>query len=166
MALHRSTVEQWYERYVVPDQAPARDKPNNVFQRTFEDSRYPQHEVQPQFSPDGRWLAYCSDESGSGERQIYVRPFPNVDSGGSWQISTGEGNSPRWSPDGKKLYYLIGANIAEAVMAVDVETEPTFSHGKPKVILRGRYLGSLPNNGIPFDVHPDGQRFLMIKQGR
>jgi eukaryotic-like serine/threonine-protein kinase len=121
-------------------------------------------EVQPQFSPDGRWLAYCSDESGNN--QIYVRPFPNVDNGGRWQVSTDRGNSPRWSPDGKKLYYLVGGNVAEALMAVDVETGPTFSHGKPTVLLRGRYLGSMPNNGIPYDPHPDGQRFLIIKQGR
>jgi Tol biopolymer transport system component len=124
------------------------------------------HEIQPQFSPDGRWVAYCADESGTGVRNIYVRPFPDIDKGEARQISTEGGDSPRWSPDGKKLYYLIGANVAEAVMAVEVETEPAFSHGAPKVILRGRYLGSLPNNGIPYDIHPDGQRFLMIKQGR
>jgi eukaryotic-like serine/threonine-protein kinase len=118
-------------------------------------------EVQPQFSPDGGWLAYSTDES--GKNQVYVRPFPDVDKGSRWQISTDGGSSPRWSRDGKKLYYLIGTTVAEALMAVDVETGPTFSHGKPTVIFRGKYLGSLPNNGIPFDVHPDGDRFLMIK---
>jgi len=117
-------------------------------------------EVHPQFSPDGRWLAYASDESGTME--IYVRPFPNINAG-KWQISTDGGNSPRWSPNGKELYYLIGENIAEALMAVEVETKPTFSPGKPKVLFRGKYLGSLPNNGIPYDVHPDGRRFLMMK---
>jgi len=119
------------------------------------------NEVQPQLSPDGRWLAYCTDEL--GKEQIYVRPFPNVYAG-KWQVSTEGGNSPRWSPDGKELYYLIGEEVAKAVMAVDVETEPTFSHGKPKILFRGKYIGPLPDNGIPYDVHPDGQRFLMMKE--
>ncbi len=119
-------------------------------------------ETQPQLSPDGRWLAYSSDESGEG--QVYVRPFPDVAKGGRWQVSTNGGNSPRWSPDGSELYYLIGGEIAEAVMAVEVETEPTFNPGKPKVLFRGNYLGTLPSNGTPYDIHPDGKRFLMMKE--
>jgi hypothetical protein len=61
------------------------------------------------------------------------------------------------------LYYLVGERIADAVMAVGIETQPTFRPGKARVLFRGSYLGALPNNGIPYDIHPDGQRFLMIK---
>ena len=119
------------------------------------------HEVQPQISPDGRWLAYCTDEA--KERQVYVRPFPDV-SAGKWQVSTITGNSPRWSPDGKELYYLTGTTKTEAIMVVKVETNPTFKAEQPKVLFVGDYVGSLPDEGIPYDVHPDGKRFLMMKQ--
>jgi serine/threonine-protein kinase len=115
--------------------------------------------IQPQVSPDGRWIAYVSAESGKNE--IYVRPFPDVNKG-KWQISTEGGNSPRWSPDGSELFYLIGNT--DAVMSVAVESDPTFKPGNPKVLFRGKYLGSLPANGVPWDVHPDGKRFLMIKE--
>jgi Tol biopolymer transport system component len=118
-------------------------------------------ETQPQLSPDGRWLAYSSGESEGS--QIFVRPFPDVDKGGRWQISTSGGNSPRWSPDGKELFYLIGDNIVEAVMRVAIETEPAFNAGKPEVLFRGQYIGTLPDNGTPYDIHPDGKRFLMMK---
>jgi len=118
-------------------------------------------EVEPQLSPDGRWLAYVSFESGDG--QVYVRPFPAVDKGGLWQISVDGGSMPRWSPDGKELYYLTGENITEAVMVVEVETEPTFNPAKPKVLFRGAFIGPAAGNGIPYDVHPDGKRFLMMK---
>ena len=60
------------------------------------------HETQPQISPDGRWMAYVSDESGKSE--VYVRPFPDVDKG-KWQVSTSGGDSPLWSPDGRELFY-------------------------------------------------------------
>jgi len=118
------------------------------------------NETQPQLSPDGRWMAYCTNESGT--QQIYVRPFPNIDAG-KWQISTEEGNSPRWSPNGKELFYIVGDTVAKAVMAVDIETRPTFRAGVPRVLFRGNYLGYKPNNGIPYDIHPDGKRFLMMK---
>ena len=120
------------------------------------------HEIQPQLSPDGRWLAYCTNES--GKVQVYVSPFPDVNKG-KWQVSSEGGNSPRWSPDGKELYYLKGLYSIEAVMAVEVKTEPTFSAGKPKVLFSGgKYFGPMTSNGIPYDIHPDGHRFLMMKQ--
>ncbi len=68
---------------------------------------------QPKVSPDGRWMAYMSDESGKSE--IYVRPFPEVNQG-RWQVSTGGGDTPLWSPDGRELFYRSG----DAVMAVAV----------------------------------------------
>ena len=91
-----------------------------------------------------------------------MRPFPDVDSG-KWQVSTDRGNSPRWSPDGKELYYVTGLERIEAFMAVEMNTEPAFNPGKPRILFRGEYVGALPNNGIPYDVHPDGKRFLMMK---
>jgi len=98
----------------------------------------------------------------SGGDQVIVRPFPDVENG-MWPVSTDSGNSPRWSADGSELFYIIGNNIAETVMRVKVETEPTFKHGDPEVLFHGTYLGLFPDNGIPYDVHPDGKRFLMMK---
>ncbi len=115
-------------------------------------------EMQPQLSPDGGWLAYCSGESGQNE--VYVRPFPEVNKG-RWQVSTNGGNSPLWSPDGSEVFYLIGNT--EGAMAVDVETEPTFKPGKPRLLFSGSYVGAAPADGVPWDIHPDGKRFFMMK---
>ena len=111
----------------------------------------------PEISPDGRWMAYRANESGQVE--IYVRPFPDI-AGGKWQVSTEGGNYPAWSPDGRELFYrtLDGA----AVMAVTVETEPTFSAGTPDPVIEGNYVYA-PGQGRNFDISPDGQRFLMLK---
>jgi class 3 adenylate cyclase/Tol biopolymer transport system component len=107
------------------------------------------NEVFPKISPNGRWLAYVSDKSGKDE--IYVSPFPDVDSG-IWQVSEDGGNFPLWSPDGKELYYL----NSEAVMAVSVETEPVFKPGKSRSLFQNKYVGN-------FDIHPNGRKFLMLK---
>jgi len=111
-------------------------------------------ETAPRFSPDGRWLAYSSDES--GRREIYVRPYPGP--GGKWQISTEGGQEPVWNPNGRELFY----RSASAMMAADLETKPGFSARKAKVLFEGPYLqtsGSFPY----YDVSPDGRRFLMLK---
>ncbi len=89
-------------------------------------------ELQPKISPDGKWLAYMSTESGSYE--IYVRPFPDVNKG-RWQVSTSGGDSPLWSPDGRELFYRNG----DFVVAVSVETEPAFKCGKPMSLFQGKY---------------------------
>src|SRR5688572_14131973 len=68
----------------------------------------PAHEVDPALSPDGRWLAYDSNES--GRREIYVRPFPAVDTG-KWLVSTAGGRTPVWSPTGNELFYSNGSNV-------------------------------------------------------
>ena len=93
------------------------------------------NEAQPQISPDGRWMAYTSDES--GQYEVYVRPFPEVEKG-KWQVSTSGGDSPLWSRDGRELLYRSG----DAVMAVSVKTEPTFSLETPKTLFRGTYVSS------------------------
>jgi serine/threonine-protein kinase len=108
-----------------------------------------------EISPDGQWLAYQSNES--GQNQVYVRPFPKVD-GGRWQISTTGGSRPEWAHSGRGLFYLDATNV---LMAVPVRTTPTFSAGNPAKVFETRYL--VPNNGRTYDVSPDGQRFVMIK---
>ena len=114
-------------------------------------------EDNPEISPDGHWLAYQSNES--GQFQISVRPFPNVDSG-HWTISTNGVTRPLWARSGKELFYLDGAN---AMTAVSVHTAPTFSADNPTKLFdgRGQYLAGPP--GRTYDVSLDGQKFLMIK---
>jgi hypothetical protein len=107
----------------------------------------------PEISPDGRWMAYNSDES--GQLEVCVRPFPDVNRAKE-QVSANGGVVPLWSPDGRKLYYRAG----DAVMAVAVETEPAFKCGKPEVLFRGNYALS---DRHPWDISPDGKRFLMMK---
>jgi serine/threonine-protein kinase len=111
-------------------------------------------ELGGQISPDGHWLAYYSNESGRPE--VYVRPFPKVE-GGRWQISTGGGSRPAWSAAGRELFFLQGL----AMMAVAVQTAPTFSAGNPSKLFDGQWF--LPGLARPYDVSRDGQRFLMIK---
>jgi hypothetical protein len=117
------------------------------------------NERNPVVSPDGRWLAYESDESGRFE--IYVRPFPEV-STGRWQISTNGGTRPRWSRNGRELFYYIGGPQGGMLMAVAVELTPPFRASTPKMLFQGNYPA--PNaGGALYDVSRDGQRFLMIK---
>jgi eukaryotic-like serine/threonine-protein kinase len=114
----------------------------------------PYEETAPKFSPDGKWLAYSSDES--GRRETYVQPYPGP--GGKWQISTDGGQEPVWNPKGGELFYRSGSKI----MAVDITTQPGFAAGRPKALFEGPYLptaASFPS----YDVSPDGQRFLMLK---
>ena len=113
----------------------------------------------PNISPDGRWLAYQSAES--GQREIYVRPFPNVDTG-KWQVSRGGGVKPLWAPDGSELFYRRFDD--QAMMAVPIETEPTFSTGNPAVLFEATDF-PVPGGPRRFDIAPDGQRFLMTKEG-
>jgi serine/threonine protein kinase len=120
-------------------------------------------EQEPQISPDGRWIAYASNES--GRQEIYVRSFPEVESGGRWQVSNNGGISPLWSRDGKELFYRSG----DATMVVQVETDPIFKPENPKVLFSGRYytLPDIPGlllEQTPWDIHPDGTRFLMMKE--
>jgi serine/threonine-protein kinase len=113
------------------------------------------HEYNPQLSPDGKWMAYTSQESGRDE--IYVRPFPEVDKGGRWQISREGGFQSIWSWDGRELFYRSG----NSMMAVSIEREPSFSAGLSKKLFQGMYLTGV---GQMYDVTRDGKRFLMIKE--
>ncbi len=118
------------------------------------------NEMNAEISPDGDWLAYQSNASGQPE--IYVRPFPDVDDG-RWQISRGGGITPLWGPDGRELFYL---SLGGQLTAVPVETDP-FAPGNPEVVFATRYLSSGGGvaAGRTYDISPDGKRFLMIKEG-
>jgi serine/threonine protein kinase len=108
-----------------------------------------------QFAPDGHWIAYTSDESGSDE--IYVREFSSTaqgswDVGGKWLISRGGGTDPRWRGDGRELFYVASDG---KLMAVDVSVKPIFKAGAPRPLFR------LPPGFIGGDVTADGRRFLI-----
>ncbi|MGE5717438.1 MAG: TolB family protein, partial [Acidobacteriota bacterium] len=109
-------------------------------------------EEHARFSPDGRWVAYRSNESGRWE--VFVRPYPGP--GGKWQISNEGGSEPRWSPNGRELYYRDG----DKMMVAEVETKSTFRAGRPRMLFEGHYLGGRTSS---YDIAPDGTRFLMIK---
>jgi serine/threonine-protein kinase len=110
-----------------------------------------------EISPDGRYLAYQSDES--GRMEVHVRPFPQVDSD-RWQISTGGATRPAWARSGRELFYL---DESGALTVVPVRTSPRFIAGNPGKVFDTAYVE--PNPARHYDVSPDGQRFLMIKDG-
>jgi eukaryotic-like serine/threonine-protein kinase len=110
-------------------------------------------ESSPAFSPDGRWLAYVSDESGQSE--VYVQPFPGP--GAKWPISTGGGTDPVWSADGRELYFRRG----DQVEAVAITTAPEFRAGKPQPLFESRYETS--EGARNYDVAPDGRSFVLIR---
>ena len=102
-------------------------------------------------SPNGRWIAYQTDESGT--TQVVVRPFPNV-AARRWQVSTDGGVDPKWSTDGRELFYRQGA----AVMSVAIGDDPAAS--RPAKLFEGDYVRGTGSK--TWDVAPDG-RFLMKK---
>ena len=105
-----------------------------------------------EFSPDDRWIAYISSESGQDE--VFVRPFPAAD--GKWQISQGLAREPRWSPDGKTLFF----RTREGHKFVSIDTSEGFRAGRPELLAAG-------NLGAPFNttysVSPDGERLLSLR---
>jgi serine/threonine protein kinase len=113
-------------------------------------------EVSPAPSPDGRWLAYTSDES--GEYEIYVVPFPNT-ADAKWVVSTHGGTEPRWSHSGSELFYR---DASGNFVAVEVKTRPTFSVGHSSALFPAAGFASF-QFGPQYDVSPDDQRFLMIR---
>jgi eukaryotic-like serine/threonine-protein kinase len=109
------------------------------------------NEVRGRVSPDGRWMAYDSNESGTTE--IYVRAFPEP--GAKWQVSEGGGQSSRWSPDGRELFYWRG----DTLMAARVQTEPAFQVLGRSEVLVGSY-------DIEYDVRPNGNGFVFSEESR
>jgi Tol biopolymer transport system component len=114
----------------------------------------PAFEGGPQFSPDGHWIAYTSDDS--GQMQVYVRPFPGP--GRRWTVSTQGGTQPAWNRNGKEIFYRVGNKM----MVVDVSAGADLTLSQPRQLFDQQYVFqnvSLAN----YDVSPDGQRFVMIK---
>jgi serine/threonine-protein kinase len=113
----------------------------------------PFQEFNPSFSPDGRWIAYVSDESGQPE--IYVQPFPTT--GQKWKLSENGGDTPEWSADSRTIYFLGGNNI----MSVSIEADPSFAPGRAKSLLKIEHA-----DVQYFDVYPDGKRFIVMGPNR
>ena len=111
-------------------------------------------EAAPAISPDGDWIAYDSDETGQNE--IYVQRFPSL--GNKIAVSTDGGAQPLWSPDGDELFY----RGPRGMMVVPVGTDPTFRAGEPEVLFEQQYFLLLSRR--TYDLAPDGQRFLMVKE--
>jgi Tol biopolymer transport system component len=112
-------------------------------------------EIELQFSPDGRWISYSSDESGRPE--IYVQPWPA--NGERWQVSIDGGTDARWRPEGGELYYL---SPTRSLMAVPVAVTPSFRAGTPVRLFEARIAGPLGNgHRFPYAVARDGKRFLL-----
>jgi hypothetical protein len=119
----------------------------------------PADETEPVVSPDGRWVAYTAKEAGGSD--VFVRPFPRVDDG-RWRISTDSGDSPLWSRDGKRLFF-ISRGLA---MSVPIETVPAFRAGTPAVMfsLPPFYSSSLRTRR-QWDMAPAGERFVIVRPG-
>ena len=109
--------------------------------------------VSPSLSPDGRWIAYASDESGRYE--VYVRPFPGP--GGRWQVSKDGGNEPRWSPAGHEIFFRAGP----AILAAAVQVGATFAPGEVRELFRTTAGQGISYPG--YDVSRDGRTFIMAQ---
>jgi len=115
-------------------------------------------EFNPEISPNGRYMAYQSNES--GREAIYVRPFPRVDEG-RWEVSAAGGTRPVWARNGRELFYV---DLADTLISVPVQTSGTmFVAGRPVKLFETGSGASLTSTR-DFDVAPDGERFLMIKE--
>jgi Tol biopolymer transport system component len=113
------------------------------------------NEMQARFSPDSRWIAYQSEESGRYE--VYVQPFPGP--GGKWQISTNGGTTPVWAQNGRELFYMSSGNF----MSVSVTAQPTFSASTPRIVADyPPFLMGRLSNGV-YDVSADGQQILFVR---
>jgi Tol biopolymer transport system component len=111
-----------------------------------------------QFSPDGRWMAYASNETGSME--IYVSPFPSVN--GKWQVSSAGGQEPKWRQDGKELFYL---SAEGKMMAAAVTTGTSFEAGSPVALFQTHPRQPVSASDVfSYDVSGDGQRFLILSK--
>lgn len=109
-------------------------------------------EISPSVSPDGRWMVYLSDETGADE--IYVASYPVPDQ--RVQVSNNGGTEPLWAPDGSELFYWQGNTL----MAVTLETEPQLRAARREALFEGSYARYRWHP--QYDLHPDGDRFLMI----
>ena len=117
-------------------------------------ARTASNEMEPAFSPDGRWLAYASDESGSYD--VYVRPFPQAAGGGKWQISSGGGKAPVWSRKERSLFF---ENLDNRIMVAPYAVNgDSFLASKPRVWSDQELVSPTPY--VNFDLAPDGTRIV------
>jgi Tol biopolymer transport system component len=146
LAFMRQNAQTSRDIYVLSLRGPARPRPV-VSTAGFDGGA--------QFSPDGHWMAYASDES--GQMQVYVRPFPGPDR--RWPVSTQGGSQPTWNRNGREIFYRIGNKM----MAVEVSGSADLTLSQPRQLFDQQYVYqnvSLPN----YDVSRDGQRFVMVKE--
>ncbi|MDX1493379.1 MAG: protein kinase [Longimicrobiales bacterium] len=115
-------------------------------------------EMDPTLSPDGRWIAYASNETGRFE--VYVRPFPNVESG-RWQVSNRGGSRPVWSRNGRELFF--GDENDNMVVAQVDGSGTAFVASSPRILFATPSDIDTGDLGLPYDVSPDGQRFMMAQ---
>jgi Tol biopolymer transport system component len=113
----------------------------------------PRHQLYPRLSPDGRWLAYSSDETGVFE--VYVIPFAGD---GKWQVSSGGGSKPLWRADGRELYYV---DASGGLIAIPVGGTEAFEAGRGRLLFATRMPGILAPFRASYAVAPDGERFLV-----
>lgn len=117
----------------------------------------PAQEYMPAFSPDGRWIAYESDEAGAVD--VYVRPYPGP--GGKWQISVGGGVQPHWTKGGRELVYLAGPAM-NRIMAVEIAVEgDVLRPGKPQLLFEMPVAH--PSEASWYDVSAEGSRFVVLE---
>jgi len=116
----------------------------------------PAREVSPALSPDGRWLAYESDESGTSE--VYVRPFPDVASA-RWQVSLSGGTGPMWAHSGRELFYLNGR---QDVVSTEIRPGTSFAVGETRTLFPAGSF-TLTGNYPLYAVAPDDKRFVMVQ---
>jgi hypothetical protein len=116
----------------------------------------PATETAPALSPDGRWLAYSSDESGTSE--IYVRPFPDVASG-RWQVSLNGGSAPQWARSGRELFYINGR---QEMVVTPIRTGAGLEAGQPKTLFSANSYLLIPSFAA-YDVAADDARFVMLR---
>ena len=153
LAFFESSPTTFYDAMIMPIEGSEKSgwKPGQP--KPFVNTAF--NEILPAFSPDGKWIAYQSNESGNYE--IYVRPFPGP--GGRWQVSAGGGGYPTWSRNGKELFYR--APDLKIMVANYTESGDSFRADKPRVWSTGLFA----NHGAAtdFSLHPDGKRFAVFK---
>jgi len=115
----------------------------------------PASEQSPKLSPDGRYVAFVSNATGTAE--IYVRSV--ADAGDAWLVSQGGGTEPLWSPDGARLYY----RSSNAIIGAEISHAPTFMVGRRDSIFVGSHVPNPTHTN--YDIHPDGTRFIMVRMG-
>jgi Tol biopolymer transport system component len=120
------------------------------------------NEINGQLSPDSRWMAYTSDES--GQREVYVRPFPAGE--GRRKISTQGGEQPRWRGDGNELFFLgADGNMMAVAVKSAPRAKPSFDTGTPRSLFAARLAQVFNDTLFEYDVTSDGERFLLDAAG-